>query len=193
MLARSRCRCSFFLRPAALAAACALTVSCGGGGDSTAGASPDIGAAEAGAAASEQFRRAVVGETTVVINPPPVSPKPATEGGRPADPEHAARSSFPVRIAVDGAGNLYLTQHDKSVRKITPAGVVTLLPENAGAIAAGKRPGDSLTVAADSAGNLHVADTVGCTVRKITPEGRVTTTSVPGPRTEQGCSAMRPG
>ena len=72
-----------------------------------------------------------------------------------------ARFVYPTGSAVDGAGNLYVTDAT-TVRMITPAGVVST-------IAGGFN--DPLGVAVDSATNLYVGDTGSGTIRKITLVG----------------------
>jgi streptogramin lyase len=131
----------------------------------------------------------VLPETTVVINPPPIETGQGAGGDGAA--EASARSTAPTGIAVDAAGNLYVTQRNKSIRKITPDGVVSILPGHADGIAPHVRMNSSLTVAADSAGNLHVTDATNCSIRKITPAGRVTTTTLPGQLSEPACPAMQ--
>ena len=93
----------------------------------------------------------------------------------------AARFSVPFDIAVDGAGNLYVSDHgNHSVRMISSVGVVTTL---AGSGAAGKADGVGTAatfkfpsgIAADSSGTVYLADTDNQVVRKITPAGVVTT------------------
>jgi sugar lactone lactonase YvrE len=110
----------------------------------------------------------------------------------------AARFSVPFDIAVDGAGNLYVSDHgNHAVRAITPAGVVTTLAglgtpgklDGTGTAASFKFPSG---LAADSSGNVYLADTDNQVVRKITPAGVVTTiagTSVLGSADGLGTAA----
>jgi sugar lactone lactonase YvrE len=102
----------------------------------------------------------------------------------------APASNFPTRasfcrlsgIAVDrSTGNLYVTDSAKhTVLKVTPEGVVTNLAGKAGEAGANDGRGDARFhgpqgIAIDSAGNLYVADTKNSTIRKITPDGLVST------------------
>jgi hypothetical protein len=163
---------------------CVFIVSCGGNGDYEPPSSSSRSFATGQtAAANSQLRRSALGETTVVINTAPV---PGKEGSGRADASAAVNSAFPTGISVDAAGNLYITQRDKSIRKVTPDGVVSMLPENAGS-AADARSTNLITVAADAAGNLHVTDTGNCTIRRITSAGRVTTTTLPRLLSGQAC------
>ncbi len=93
----------------------------------------------------------------------------------------AARFSLPQRITVDRKRNLYVTDGNGQIRKITPSGAVTTF---AGAPAqSGTADGDARSarfsfsngVVLDRAGNLFVADMDNSTIRKITPSGVVTT------------------
>jgi len=93
-----------------------------------------------------------------------------------------ARFSGPVGVAVDGDGNLYVTDNDNNaIRKITPAGVVTTLAGTAGSYGSADGTGADarfsgpVGVAVDGDGNLYVTDTDNHTIRKITPAGVVTT------------------
>ena len=87
-----------------------------------------------------------------------------------------ARFSYPEGVAVDGDGNLYVTDTDNhTIRKITPAGVVTTLAGTAGSYgsADGRGPlarfSGPVGVAVDGDGNLYVTDRQNHTIRKITP------------------------
>jgi sugar lactone lactonase YvrE len=94
----------------------------------------------------------------------------------------AARFSYPGGIATDSAGNLYVADNgNRTVRKITAAGVVTTLAGTAGQEGYADGKGSAARfcgpagVAADSAGNVYVADICNDTIRKITPAGVVST------------------
>ena len=73
--------------------------------------------------------------------------------------------NFPQATAVDGAGNLYVADtYNYTVRKITPAGVVTTLAglaDNDGSTdgtGSDARFGYMFGIAADGAGNVYVTD-----------------------------------
>ena len=94
-----------------------------------------------------------------------------------------AGASFdhPCGVAVDGSGNVYVADtNNNSIRKITPAGLVSTL---AGTGLAGSANGNGASasfygpcgVALDLAGNVYVADASNNAIRKITPAGMVST------------------
>ena len=94
----------------------------------------------------------------------------------------AARFSWPLGVACDSAGNVYVADlHNNAIRKITPAGVVTTLAGKAGQLGSTDGTGAAASfngptgVACDAAGNLYVVDQNNNTIRKITPAGVVTT------------------
>jgi sugar lactone lactonase YvrE len=94
----------------------------------------------------------------------------------------SARFSYPSGLAVDKAGNIYVTDFDSStIRKVTGDGVVTTLAGSPGQLGiedgtgAAARFGNPNGVTVDSAGNLYVADSGNSTIRKITGAGVVTT------------------
>src|SRR5947209_1839517 len=94
----------------------------------------------------------------------------------------AARFKSPSGVAVDSSGNLYVADTDNhTIRKITPAGVVSTLAGLAGTSGSTDGTGSGARfnfpggVAVDSGNNVYVADSSNNTIRKITPAGAVST------------------
>ncbi|HXI13097.1 MAG TPA: hypothetical protein VNM92_10700 [Thermoanaerobaculia bacterium] len=94
----------------------------------------------------------------------------------------AARFRSPSGVATDSSGTVYVAdQSNHTIRKITPAGVVTTLAGLAGVSGSVDGTGSEARfrfpsgVATDSSGNVYVADSSNHTIRKITPAGAVTT------------------
>ena len=94
----------------------------------------------------------------------------------------AARFNTPYGVAVDTNGNVYVADSSNStIRKITPAGMVTTLAGlawnsgSADGTGSGARFYWPYAVTVDSAGNVFVADEANHTIRKVTPAGEVTT------------------
>lgn len=93
----------------------------------------------------------------------------------------AASFSALLAVAVDAGGNVYVADGENNmIRKISPAGVVSTLAgtttggsgDGIGAAAQFNRPSG---VAVDASGNVYVGDYGNHMIRKITPEGAVTT------------------
>jgi DNA-binding beta-propeller fold protein YncE len=108
-----------------------------------------------------------------------------TTAGATDGPALQARFRGPRGIAVDAAGTVYVADSDNyTIRRITPDGVVSTLAGTAGARgqADGTGPAARFTfpwgLAVDRAGNLFVADRTN--VRRLTPEGVVTTLAPAG-------------
>jgi len=87
----------------------------------------------------------------------------------------------PDGVATDAAGNIYVADAGNNlIRKITPAGVVTTLAGN-GTVGSSNGPGTSASfnrpagAAVDAAGNVYIADAGNNLIRKITPNGQVST------------------
>jgi sugar lactone lactonase YvrE len=93
-----------------------------------------------------------------------------------------ASFSVPSGLAVDGMGNVYVADlGNYTIRKVTPAGVVSTLAGTAGVkghadgVGAQASFNDPMGLATDSAANVYVADNGNHTIRKITPAGVVST------------------
>jgi len=94
----------------------------------------------------------------------------------------AASFNTPSALAVDARGNVFVCDtNNHTIRKITPAGVVSTVAGTAGTSGATDGTGANALfsspsgIAIDSTGNLFVASTGFGTLRKITPAGVVTT------------------
>jgi len=111
----------------------------------------------------------------------------------------AARFNYPVALAIDATNNIYVVDGINNViRKITVTGVVTTY---AGTGAYGANNGPALTatfvnmsgLTIDPSGNLYVSDAATELIRKITPDGTVSTFAgqfnVAGAANGQGASA----
>jgi hypothetical protein len=93
-----------------------------------------------------------------------------------------ARFNYPSGVSVDSTGNLYVADTNNfTIRKITPAGVVSTVAGLAGSSGISDGAGSAARfsspegVTVDGSGNLYVADTDNHTIRKITSAGVVTT------------------
>jgi subtilisin family serine protease len=93
-----------------------------------------------------------------------------------------ARFNHPTKAALDSAGNLYVSDADNhTIRKITPGAVVSTFAGLAGS--AGGTDGATsaarfrspVGLVVDGGGNIYVSDTYNHTIRKITPDGTVST------------------
>jgi sugar lactone lactonase YvrE len=95
----------------------------------------------------------------------------------------SALLNYPTGVGVDAAGNLFIADANNfRVRKVAPAGTISTVAGNGGSQFAGDNglatsarlfnPND---VAMDAAGNLFIADSGNNRIRKVTPDGVIST------------------
>ncbi|MEN3371362.1 MAG: hypothetical protein V7609_3505 [Verrucomicrobiota bacterium] len=102
----------------------------------------------------------------------------------------AARFSVLAGIAIDSSGNLFVADGllNNTIRRITPAGVVTTFAGTPGSVGNEDGTGNNARfyspngVGIDSAGNLYIGDGFYANIRKITPAAVVTTLAHMGGR-----------
>jgi sugar lactone lactonase YvrE len=99
-------------------------------------------------------------------------------------------------VCCDAAGNVYVTElNGHTIRKITPAGVVSTLAGAFGQAGSSNGTGTAArfrspsAITADAAGNLYVADTGNHLVRKVTLAGVVSTVAGSGTGSADGTGA----
>ena len=103
-------------------------------------------------------------------------------------PAAAAQLSFPMGIAVDAAGNVFVADRDASVvRKIAANGTISTVAGTGtagfagdGGAAISAQLNGPFGVAVDAAGNLYIADTSNEVVRKVSADGTISTVAGTG-------------
>lgn len=103
-------------------------------------------------------------------------------------PATSATFRDPSGVAVDGAGNLFVAdQANCRIRKVTPGGTITTVAGNGtvgfsgdGGPATSASLRGPASVAVDRAGNLFIADTYNERIRKVAPDGTITTVAGSG-------------
>jgi len=132
-------------------------------------------------------RVSTAGEVTTLAGSPLAA---GSQDGTGAD----ARFDFPVALAVDSGGNIYVAEGGNTttasffpatgnnmIRRISPGGAVTTIAGASKQHGSADGNGSSARfrypsgIAVDKAGNVFVADSYNHTIRKITPQGDVTT------------------
>jgi sugar lactone lactonase YvrE len=116
-------------------------------------------------------------------------------------PAAAAQFSFPAQTLFDSAGNLYISDYGNSrVRVVSPAGIISTVagnglpdppPSRYTQIGDGGPALDAIFNTAASAafglsGELYVADVYGHRIRKVAPDGTVTTLAGTGAQGHTG-------
>lgn len=105
-------------------------------------------------------------------------------------PAREAKLSWPISLAIDDAGNLYIAdEFNYRIRKVTADGIITTVAGNGypgqapgtggysgdGGPATSARLGPPSGVAVDQQGNLYIADEINGRVRKVTADGVIRT------------------
>ena len=122
-----------------------------------------------------------------------------SEGAGDGGPAIAAPIYYPFQLAADANGNVYIGEFNTArVRKVSPDGIITTVAGTGGAAgysgdggqATNARIGVPWGLAIDNAGNLFISDVipgdddpVAARIRKVSPDGIITTvagTGVPG-------------
>jgi len=95
----------------------------------------------------------------------------------------SAQLNSPQGVAVDGAGNVYVSDtFNNVVRRVAKNGTITTFAGNGqagsngdGSAAASAQLNSPQGLALDSAGNLYIADTGNAKVRRVTSDGKIAT------------------
>jgi uncharacterized protein (TIGR03437 family) len=99
----------------------------------------------------------------------------------------SAQLSTPNGVAVDSAGNLYISDFGNNVIRKVANGVITTVAGNGGYGYTGDNGPAIIAdlyqpvgIAVDSAGNLYIADSVNSRIRKVSTSGTITTVAGDG-------------
>lgn len=100
----------------------------------------------------------------------------------------SAQLSYPDGIAVDKAGNVYISDLlNNRVRMVTPTGTISTFAGNGvpgfggdGGAATSAELNQPAGLAVDSSGNVYIADSNNAVVRKVTPQGVISTVAGTG-------------
>jgi sugar lactone lactonase YvrE len=98
-------------------------------------------------------------------------------------PASFAELSYPAAVAVGGSGNLYIADtRNQRIRRVTPDGIISTIAGNGlggfagdGGVASLAQIDEPHGVAVDGSGNLFIADTNNQRIRKVSPDGAITT------------------
>ncbi|WP_461075288.1 NHL repeat-containing protein [Spirosoma flavus] len=95
----------------------------------------------------------------------------------------AAQLDLPCAVAVDGNGNIYISDRvNQRIRKVTPGGIISTIAGNGiqgyggdGGLATNAQLNDPYGIAVDGSGNLYIAETGNHRIRKVSPQGIIST------------------
>jgi sugar lactone lactonase YvrE len=108
----------------------------------------------------------------------------------------AARFQSPSDVAVDTIGNVYVSDGSRTIRRITPDGVVSTLAGKAFELGSADGIGSLARfsglsgIACDQLGNVYVSDSDNYTIRKVTADGIVTTVAGKAPSDGGGFGSL---
>ncbi len=105
-------------------------------------------------------------------------------------PATSAFIGYPDSVALDGAGNIYLSGDGSSIRKVSAAGIITTVvgSRTTTGFSGDGGPATSAlldlpgSIAFDSGGNLYIVDSANYRIRKVSPAGIITTIAGTGTR-----------
>jgi len=158
-----------------------MTAGCGGS-NSSAGKDGGLGVGGVGGSSQASGTGGTQSNTTAGVVVTTLAGSAAASTGSADGVGAAARFYFPTGVAVNAAGDVFVADTDNdTIRKVTPAGVVTTLAGTAGSFGSADGTGAAASfhyptgVAVNAAGDVFVADNFNNTIRKVTPAGVVTT------------------
>ncbi len=94
-----------------------------------------------------------------------------------------ARLNHPAGTSIDSSGNIYIADRDNNrIRRVAPDGTITTLAGTGvaglsgdGGLASDAQLSGPSAVTIDVSGNLYIADTGNACIRKVTPDGTIST------------------
>lgn len=103
-------------------------------------------------------------------------------------PAREAALNGPAGIALDAVGNIYIAEeYGERVRRITPDGIISTVAGTGvagfsgdGGLASQAQLSTPVAIAVDSAGNLFISDLGNARIRRVAPDGRISTVAGTG-------------
>ena len=103
-------------------------------------------------------------------------------------PATSATVNGPTGVAIDGQGNLFIAEgYGNRIRKVSPDGIISTVAGTGvsgyngdGRLATSAELDYPTAIAVDRQGNLFIAETYGNRVRKVSPDGIITTVAGTG-------------